>query len=126
MSTDLINGAVKFHASLNVSDLTRSIEFYRNLFDWHVNHNDQMNYGEVDTHAEGGINGGISQITDQSPPAKVIFYVQVNDLDAYLKKSESLGGKTIAPVMEIPNVVTFAISSDPEGNWVGLVKEGTM
>ena len=114
------------HFEVHGKDGKKLEEFYRNLFDWHVNHNDQMNYGEVDTHAEGGINGGISQITDQSPPAKVIFYVQVNDLDAYLKKAESLGGKTIAPVMEIPNVVTFAITSDSEGNWVGLVKEGSM
>ena len=101
-------------------------EFYKNLFDWHVEHNDQMSYGSVDTHAEGGINGGISQANDQSPPARVTFYVQVNDLDAYLNKAESLGGKTIAPPMEIPNLVTFAMFADPDGNVIGLVKEGTM
>jgi predicted enzyme related to lactoylglutathione lyase len=97
--------------------------FYRDLFDWHVEHIDQMNYGMVDTHAEGGINGGISGVGPSTPPGKVIVYVQVDDLDAYLKKSESLGGKTVVPVTEVPNVVTFAITTDPEGNWVGLVKE---
>jgi predicted enzyme related to lactoylglutathione lyase len=34
----------------------------------------------------------------------------------------SLGGKTIVPPTEIPNVVTFALFSDPDGNMVGLVK----
>ncbi len=28
------------------------------------------------------------------------------------------------PVTEIPNMVTFAQFSDPEGNVVGMVKEG--
>lgn len=100
-------------------------EFYKNLFDWHVEHMEQMNYGMVDTHAEGGINGGIGQETEQTP-ARVTFYVQVDDLDAYLRRAESLGGKTIAPPMEIPDVVTFAMFADPEGNVIGLVKEGAM
>ncbi len=52
----------------------------------------------------------------------VTFYVQVDDLDAYLKKAESLGGRTVVPPTEIPNMVTFAMFSDPDGNAVGLVK----
>lgn len=50
-------------------------------------------------------------------------YVQVDDPQAYLDKVESLGGKTVVPVTEIPNMVTFALFTDPEGHMVGLVKE---
>ena len=50
-------------------------------------------------------------------------YVQVDDLESYLKKAESLGGKTVMPVTEIPGVVTLAMFSDPEGNVIGMVKE---
>lgn len=50
------------------------------------------------------------------------FYVQVDDLDAYLKKAESLGGRTVVPPTEIPNMVTFAMFADPDGNAVGLIK----
>ena len=31
-------------------------EFYANLFGWHVDTNNPMDYGMVDTHSEGGIN----------------------------------------------------------------------
>ena len=79
-----------------------------------------MNYGMVDTHAEGGINGGIGPTG--GGPNQVTFYVQVDDLQAYLDKAESLGGKTVMPPTEIPNVVTMALLSDPEGNVIGMVK----
>jgi len=52
----------------------------------------------------------------------VTFYVQVSDLQAALKKAESLGGKTVVPVTKIPNVVTFALFQNPEGNIVGIMK----
>jgi predicted enzyme related to lactoylglutathione lyase len=46
----------------------------------------------------------------------------VDDLAACLKKAESMGGKTVVPPTEIPDMVTFAQFQDPEGNIVGLVK----
>ena len=51
------------------------------------------------------------------------FYAQVDDLQAYLDKAEQLGGMTVMPPTEIPNVVTLAMFSDPEGNIIGMVKE---
>ena len=50
------------------------------------------------------------------------FYVAVPDLAVCLKKVESMGGKTLVPPTEIPNMVTFAMFQDPEGNAVGIVK----
>ena len=41
---------------------------------------------------------------------------------AHLNKIESLGGKTLVPVTEIPGQVTFALFADPEGHVVGIVK----
>jgi hypothetical protein len=52
----------------------------------------------------------------------VTFYVGVDDPQSYLDKAESLGGKTVMPVTEIPNMVTFALFADPEGHMVGVVK----
>ena len=46
----------------------------------------------------------------------------MDDLQAYLDKAESLGGKTVMPPTEIPDIVTLAIFSDLEGNVVGMVK----
>jgi len=52
-------------------------------------------------------------------------YVQVEDPQAALDKAESLGGKTVLPVMTIPNTVTLALFADPEGHVVGLVARET-
>ena len=93
--------------------------FYRDLFDWHIDANNPMDYGFVDTHA-GGINGGIGGTN--GGPNRVTFYAEVADPQAALDKAESLGGKTVMPVTEIPGIVTLALFSDPEGNVVGVVK----
>ena len=94
-------------------------EFYSKLFDWHIDTNNDFNYGMMDPHAKGGINGGIGPCPDGN---RVTVYIQVDDLQAYLDKAESLGGKTVTPPMEIPGVVILAHFTDPEGNFIGLVK----
>ena len=107
------------HFEIVGKDAKRLQEFYAGLFDWHVDANNPINYGIVDTHGEGGIGGGIGPAQG---PNQVTFYVQVDDLQAYLNKIEGMGGKTVVPVTEIPDMVTFAMFADPEGNVVGLVK----
>jgi predicted enzyme related to lactoylglutathione lyase len=52
------------------------------------------------------------------------WYVWVEDIDAALKKIESLGGKTINPPMNVPGGPTLAHFEDPAGNFVGLVTGG--
>ncbi len=74
----------------------------------------------IDTHAEGGINGDIAPANNGT--SRVTFYAQVDDLQAYLDKAEGLGGKTVLPPMEIPDTVTLAMFTDPEGNLIGLIK----
>lgn len=100
-------------------DRARSQKFYSDLFEWHVQPEDEMNYGVVDTHAEGGIGGGIS---GDGAYSGVTVYVQVDDLQKFLDKAESLGGKTVMPPMEVPGVVTLAMFSDPEGNVIGMIQ----
>ena len=107
------------HWEIHTREAKKTQEFLAKLFDWHVDSNNPMDYGFIDTHAEGGINGGISPSED---PNKTIIYVEVDDLQAYLDRAESLGGKTTMPITEIPNVVTFAHFTDPAGDLIGLVK----
>ena len=106
------------HWEIQTSNAPKCQSFFADLFGWHVDSSNPMGYGFVDTHDQG-INGGIAQADG---PNRVTFYVEVDDLQAYLDKAETLGGKTVVPVTEIPNVVTLAMFADPEGNVVGLVK----
>jgi len=115
------------HFEIIGKDAKKLQNFYGKLFEWKINADNPMNYGMVEAVAngkdvgKGSIGGGISA-AEPGMPSYVTFYVQVDDTDAYLKKAESMGGKTIVPTTEIPNMVTFALFQDPEGNMVGLVK----
>ena len=111
------------HWEINARDAGRVQEFYSKLFDWKVNANNPMHYGLVNTGSKQGANGGIGQNDPSAPAPSVTFYVQVSDLQKYLDRAESLGGKTIMPPTEIPGMVTMAMFTDPEGNVIGMVKE---
>lgn len=96
-------------------------KFYGELFGWHIQNMPEMaNYGIVDTHAGGGINGGVGGTPDGT--ALATFYVEVPDPQAMLDKALKLGGRVAMPVMEIPDIVTLAQFTDPQGNTIGLVK----
>ena len=106
------------HFEIAGKDGAKLQDFYRKLFDWKIEVDPQINYGMADTGGEG-INGGVFQAPPESPPY-ITFYVQVDDLQAYLDKAQSLGGTTMVPPTPIPNVGAFAMFHDPEGNLVGL------
>lgn len=98
-------------------------DFYAQLFDWQVSADNPWNYGLVDTRAGAGITGGIGgTVEGTTDQACVRIFVQVDDLQGYLTRAESLGGKTIMPPTEIPGAVTMALFADPGGNVTGLVK----
>ena len=107
------------HFEVLGQDAKRLQEFYSGLFGWEISSDNPINYGMVDTKGEGGIGGGIGPAQGQN---QLTFYIQVDDLQAYLDRIEAAGGKTVMPVTEIPDMVTFALFADPEGNVVGLVK----
>jgi predicted enzyme related to lactoylglutathione lyase len=111
----MANAVVHFEVTGKNGEKLR--EFYGKVFGWQFNVMPEMDYGLVDN-GGAGINGGIGT----APEGNALFYVEVPDAQKTLDQVESLGGKTTQPVMEIPNVVTLAQFTDPEGNLVGIVK----
>jgi predicted enzyme related to lactoylglutathione lyase len=107
------------HFEVTGKDGPKLMQFYGELFGWTVNADNPMHYGTVDAQ-ESGIGGGISA-SQEGSSGHLTFYVGVDDLQTTLDKAESLGGKTVMPPTVIPNVVSFALFTDPEGNLVGLV-----
>jgi len=105
------------HFEINGKDGKKLQDFYSAAFGWHIDTNNPMNYGMVDTHA-GGINGGV---TGDPEGASVRVYIEVDDPQAYLNKVVSLGGKLVMPVTDLGMVVMCQFA-DPEGNVVGIVK----
>ena len=109
------------HWEIASNDAKRLQEFYSKLFGWTVNSDNPMHYGIVDTRGQGGINGGIMQ-TERGMPSYVTFYVNVDDLQAYLDKAAALGAKTAVPPTPIPDMGAFAMFTDLDGNLIGLFK----
>ncbi len=109
-------GSPVVHFEVTGTDQTKLQEFFAKLFDWMIDANNPTGYGIVHTGGEG-INGGIG--TGQV--SGVTFYAQVDDLEAYLKKAESLGGKRLGGPVEL-GPITLAWFADPEGHRIGLVK----
>ncbi|MDP9238646.1 MAG: VOC family protein [Chloroflexota bacterium] len=104
------------HFEIHGKDGKKTQEFYSKLFGWNIDANNPMNYGMIAA-GERGIGGGVTE----SPNAPMVtFYVEVADLDAALKKAESLGGKTTMPPMEVPGGPKIAMFADPDGNVIGL------
>ncbi len=57
-------------------------DFYGKLFGWHIDANNPMQYGMVDTHTEKGIGGGIGAGDPGHPGNRTTIYVEVDDLAA--------------------------------------------
>ncbi len=109
------------HFEILGKDAKKLQDFYGKLFDWKIDADNPMNYGMVKSEGTAGIGGGVGPVEGGAPP-HAIFYVEVPDTDAALKKVEEMGGKVVVPTTTIPDMVTFALFNDPEGNMVGLVK----
>ena len=104
------------HFEIGCRDSKKAQQFYSTLFGWQISEAGpaaMISTGE-------GITGHISALGHE-PHDYTIFYVEVEDVQAYLDKATGLGGKTLVPPVNIPTG-TFAWMSDPEGNTVGLWK----
>jgi predicted enzyme related to lactoylglutathione lyase len=117
-SKEISMGQPVVHFEIGCRDIAKTSEFFGKLFGWQMQAMGPASM--IDTGAGSGIQGHISALGHE-PHNYTTFYVQVDDVQAYLDKVGALGGKTIVPPMAIPTG-TFAWFADPEGNTVGLWK----
>ncbi len=102
------------HFEIGCKDIAKTEQFFGSLFDWKIGPASAIDTGG------GGIAGHMTALGHE-PHHYTIFYVQVDDVQAYLDKATSLGGKMLVPPIKIPTG-TFAWFADPEGNTIGLWK----
>lgn len=101
------------------NDVSKLKGFYEQLFGWKTQSVPELGYTMIEKEKHG-IAGGIGPTPDGGA-GHVTFYVSTDNPQATLDKAEQLGGKTIMPVMELPQV-TIALFADPEGHVIGLAK----
>jgi len=112
------------HVELNTSDPEKAKTFYSKLFQWQL---EDMPNSAVPSNAYtlikvgSGTGGGIMK---QIPggPAGWLAYVEVDDLEAITRKAQSLGGKVMKDVTEVPGMGWFSFIQDPTGAILGLWK----
>jgi uncharacterized protein len=109
-------GCPVVHFEIGCRDTSRTGAFFSDLFGWTITGSGPAS--TIDTCGGIGINGHITSLGHE-PHHYATFYVEVDDIPAYLAKAESLGGRTIVPEVPIPTG-TFAWFADPDGTVIGL------
>jgi predicted enzyme related to lactoylglutathione lyase len=113
------------HVEFPASDPKAASAFYADLFGWQIQ--TDPNFADYPMfQAEGGPGGGFVKTGTEAggglayQAGEPLLYVASEDIDADLRKAESLGGTTVVPKTEIPQVGWFGVFKDPTGNKVGL------
>lgn len=106
------------HVEFSAQDREAAGKFYADLFGWKVQQLPEMDYAMYDT--GGDVGGGFNPVSESNPAGSTLVSISTDDIDATLAKAVSLGGKTVVPKTEIPDMGWFGIFSDPTGNMVGL------
>jgi predicted enzyme related to lactoylglutathione lyase len=104
-------------------------KFYVDVFGWKTQ---AMDMGPMGTYTlfskdgtKGTNRGGMMTLPPnmKGAPPNWLAYFLVQDCDASTKKAQDLGGKVLAPPMDIPgNIGRFSIVQDPQGAVFALFK----
>ncbi len=105
------------HIEIPAADQRAAARFYQDLFGFETQSVPDMDYT---TFMTGNVAGGFPTTGSMAQAGEVLIYLDSDDIDADLRKIESMGGKTLQPKMEIPNTGWFALFTDPTGNKIGL------
>jgi uncharacterized protein len=115
------------HFEIIGRDPSKLRSYYSDLFGWEFQTGDAFteavsqpgNYGFVDASTtSGGINGGVGG--GEGYEGRVLFYVGVPNVEAALRKAESLGGQRRMGPEGTPGTLVVGRFTDPEGNLIGV------
>lgn len=115
------------HFEIPVKDMAKAKKFYGGIFNWQLNELPEANYTLVNTVAvdenqmpkeSGAINGGLTMQSDDIKSTVVV--IDVPNVDEYVKKVESAGGKLVKPKVKVFEMGYVAYVKDPDGNVIGI------
>ena len=113
---------------IKTRDIERTATFYENLFGWRIIEKDTADGCAVWIFDTGGeprvenLRRGGFWLRPAGEPLGIVVYVEVDDLDATLRKVRELGGRVVTP--KTPQGPNFrATFTDPSGNLLALWQE---
>ena len=119
-STAPLAGAVTWF-EVGTPDPEGARAFYGELFGWTFDV--QGPYSIVQTGPGHPLPGGIQDTrvsADGTPARYAVPCVQVDDVAAVCRRTESLGGKVLVPATQAPNGLVYAHIVDPTGAQIGV------
>ena len=108
---------------LMTTDVEAAKAFYSALFGWDVQKCEPCEMDYTMATLGGQDIAGVMAIPKEAagmPPCWGA-YVTVADVDALLPRVTQLGGKTIVPPHDIPEVGRFAVIQDPQGAMLSII-----
>ena len=106
------------HIEIPAENVEAAGHFYKAAFDWEITPIPEMDYTMWES--EGGESGGFTPVSNESPVGQVTVYIHSDNIEADLKKVETLGGKVLRAKTEIPQTGGFGLFQDPTGNVLAL------
>ncbi|PRY02143.1 VOC family protein [Allonocardiopsis opalescens] len=115
------------HFELPADDVDRAQRFYQQVFGWTTTPMPEFDYvmlGTAPTGPDGvpsdpgAINGGMTP--RRGPVSVPVVTVQVDDIDAALRRVEQGGGRVVEGRRPVGDMGFTAYIADSEGNTVGL------
>jgi len=128
---ETIMDVYKTHGAFSWSELTTgdpeaAAAFYGKLFGWRVETMD-MGTGPYHVVKVGDTSvAGIMKTPAETGPMPPAWgcYVTVDNTDATVAQATALGGKIVAPAMDIPGVGRMAVIADPQGAVISVMQYG--
>jgi predicted enzyme related to lactoylglutathione lyase len=108
-----VNGALCWF-ELHTKDLERAKSFYTKMFGWTAKGSPEYTEWHLGEKGLGGMMAMRPEEGANTPPYWLAYFL-VDDVDATVAKAKSLGGKVVAPAMDMPDVGRFAVLADPQG-----------
>lgn len=115
------------HFEIPADDLERARNFYESIFGWKMDTMEGMDYILIGTtpmdenhmpEEPGAINGGMMK--RQRPITSPVITINVEDIEAALKKVKKMGGEAVRGKMPVADMGYAAYFKDTEGNIIGL------
>lgn len=107
------------HVEIPSKDFDKAKKFYGEVFGWECALMGEMDY--MTFKPPDGVGGGFDKVLEIAPKPGISIYIEVEDIEATIKKAEGLGGKCTKEKTQItPEYGYYAFLTDLEGNQIGL------
>ena len=118
---------------LSTHDLDGAQRFYSELLGWSFQDGgEEFGHYHTITHEERAIGGAMSSLMgpdgpteEPNGPTTWTVYLRTSDIAATVSRAESAGAQVLFPPMDVSDLGSMTVLSDPAGAAVGLWQPGT-